>query len=64
MRCKKVFKAHDGAVTSLSIDLPSLRESGQLRVVSTGADKCISFWDGLLHEDWLSAFCTCERGNG
>ncbi|GAA5868470.1 hypothetical protein JCM8547_006284 [Rhodosporidiobolus lusitaniae] len=49
----KRFRAHKGKVASLSLDATSLWMAEALRVVSTGSDFRMRFWDGLLREDWL-----------
>ncbi|GAA5926948.1 hypothetical protein JCM10213_005533 [Rhodosporidiobolus nylandii] len=52
-RVVKRFRAHYGDINTLQLDSTSLWTASALRVMSTGADLKIKFWDGLLREDWL-----------
>ncbi|GAA5987166.1 hypothetical protein JCM11641_002152 [Rhodosporidiobolus odoratus] len=52
-RVVKRFRAHASAVVTLQLDSTSLWTASSLRVMSSGADLKIKFWDGLLRDDWL-----------
>ncbi|GAA6061584.1 hypothetical protein JCM10212_004334 [Sporobolomyces blumeae] len=57
MACWRVIKrwlAHDSAVEKLILDPRSLWTASQLRVVSSGRDGYVRFWDGLLRKDWIT----------
>ncbi|ORY56453.1 Endonuclease/exonuclease/phosphatase, partial [Leucosporidium creatinivorum] len=46
------WRAHKGAVLKLFLDTKSIWSASSIRVVSTGEDDTIRFWDGLLGDDW------------
>ncbi|CAK7566625.1 MAG: hypothetical protein SEPTF4163_004574 [Sporothrix epigloea] len=50
---KKEWAAHDHPVVSLVSDRTSAYRTGQLQVLSLGADNMLRMWDGLLQDDWL-----------
>ncbi|GAA6016546.1 hypothetical protein JCM10207_002835 [Rhodosporidiobolus poonsookiae] len=49
----KRLQAHKGAVVRLGLDSKSLWTASTLRVFSSGDDRKVKFWDGLLRDDWL-----------
>ena len=50
---KKDWAAHDNPVLRLLVDRASSYRTGQVQVVSLGADNMLRVWDGLLQDDWL-----------
>lgn len=46
------WQAHKGKVLQLFLDTRSIWSAGSIRVVSSGEDDTIRFWDGLLATDW------------
>ncbi|KAL1905982.1 hypothetical protein Sste5344_008241 [Sporothrix stenoceras] len=50
---KKDWAAHDNPVVRLVSDRASPYRTGQMQVVSLGADNMLRIWDGLLQDDWL-----------
>ncbi|CAK7216392.1 hypothetical protein SBRCBS47491_002809 [Sporothrix bragantina] len=50
---KKDWAAHDNPVVRLVSDRASAYRTGQLQIVSLGADNMLRVWDGLLQDDWL-----------
>ncbi|GAA5900276.1 uncharacterized protein JCM6883_002795 [Sporobolomyces salmoneus] len=53
-RVIKRWQAHDGPLVNLTLDSRSLWTASQLRVVSTGGDGFVRFYDGLLRKDWIA----------
>ncbi|EFX04276.1 inositol polyphosphate phosphatase [Grosmannia clavigera kw1407] len=49
---KKEWQAHETPVVKLLADRASAFRTGQLQVVSLGADNLLRIWDGLLQDDW------------
>lgn len=50
---KKDWVAHDNPVVRLVADRSSAYRTGQLQLVSLGADNMLRIWDGILQDDWL-----------
>ena len=51
---KKSWTAHQSSpIHSLVVDRSSLWKTGTSRLVSTGSDNAVRFWDGTLQDDWL-----------
>ncbi|GAA5868253.1 hypothetical protein JCM1840_005613 [Sporobolomyces johnsonii] len=53
-RVIKRWRAHATQVEVLVLDPRSLWSASQLRVVSSGGDLYVRFWDGLLRRDWIT----------
>ncbi|GAA5921781.1 hypothetical protein JCM1841_001860 [Sporobolomyces salmonicolor] len=53
-RVIKRWRAHATQIEVLVLDPRSLWSASQLRVVSSGKDLYVRFWDGLLRRDWIT----------